>query len=244
MKKNVLPEGKYKAYIDSSFKNGKLNIVEANIKGHSKKEIFFSTYFCHPSMANDNLSGPVVMSALLKYLNKNFNKRKFSYRFVFLPETIGSIAYLSKNVNKLKKNVIAGFNLSCVGDEKAYSHISSRQGNCLADLALSSALIGLKNVKNYSFLHRGSDERQYCSPGVDLPLCGFSRSKFGQYPEYHTSADNLSLVSNKGLNESLGVLKNIVDAFELGLFPKTKFLGEPQLGKRNLYPTLSQKGIL
>ena len=137
--------------------------------------------------------------------------------------------------------MLSGFILSCVGDERSYTQILSREGDNLADQALSTALFGKKNFKQFSFLNRGSDERQYCSPGVDLPLCCFSKSKY--YKEYHTSADNLKIISNKSLNNSLKVLKTIVDAFETGLYPEVRIKGEPQLSKYNLYPTISQKGI-
>jgi len=240
--KKKIKDKKYKVYIDSSHKNGNLKIAETFIKGEKNKEIFFSTYFCHPSMASDNLSAVIVQSALIKYINENYKKTKFSYRFIFIPETVGSIAYLSKNLLNLKKNMVAGFNLSCVGDDRCYSHVESRNGNNLADQALEVALLGKKNKKRYSFLHRGSDERQYCAPGIDLPVCGFSRSKFGEYKEYHTSADNLDITSEKSLQNSLSILISIVDAFESELTPITKIKGEPQLSKYNLYPTTSQKG--
>jgi aminopeptidase-like protein len=158
-----------------------------------------------------------------------------------VPETIGSIAYLSKKYREMKKRIIAGFVLSCVGDERNYSHIFSPNYN-LADKALFSALIGLKNVRKYSYLERGSDERQYCSPGIDLPVCGFCRSKYGKYSEYHTDKDNFNVVTQKGLEDSFNVIKNIINAFEIGLFPETRTLGEPQLSKRNLYPEISKRG--
>lgn len=239
--KESLPEGEYKVFIDSNFSNGTLDLSHALIKGKSSKELFFSSYVCHPGMVNNELSGPVVLNALLDYVKKKYKKNNYTYRFVLLPETIGSIAYLSKNIKKMKENIICAFNLSCVGDERCFSHLQSPYGNNLADLALSSALIGLDNVKTYSYLKRGSDERQYCSPGVDLPLCTFSRSKFGEYPEYHTSADNFSLVTNKGLEDSFNIIRNIIDAFEFGIFPVNNFACEPQLGKRGLYPNLSKK---
>ena len=239
--KKKLPNGKYKVFIDSKFSKGYLELSHALIKGRSKKEIMFSSYICHPSMANNELSGPVVLNGIMNFIKKNYKKNYYSYRFVLLPETIGSIAYLSKFYKQLKKNVICGYNLSCVGDERAYSYLSSKEGNNLADLSLQSALINLKNVKYYSFLKRGSDERQYCSPGIDLPICTFSKSKFGEYPEYHTSDDNLNIVSEKGLKESLEVFKNIIIAFEQGIMPKSRILCEPQLGKRNLYSNLSKK---
>lgn len=240
--KKKLPLGKYKVFIKSSLKKGSLDIYQAKFKGESEKEIFFSSYICHPSMANNELSGPVLLNALIKYLKDNFPKnRKFSYRFVLLPETIGSIAYLSKFKKEMKKNIICGFNLSCVGDDRAYSYIASRDGNNLADQLLKKTLKGVKNVKKYTFLERGSDERQYCAPGIDLPVCGFSRSK--KYKEYHTDKDNFNVVTQKGLEGSFKVMKIIIDQFEKSIYPKSKIFCEPNLGKRNLYPTLSQKGI-
>ena len=130
--------------------------------------------------------------------------------------------------------------MTCVGDERAYSYVPSRNGKSLADTVIKSALHGFKNVKKYSFQDRGSDERQYCSPKVDLPLVAFSRSK--EFPEYHTNKDNFDLVTEKGLEGSLEIFKNIISAFETSLCPKTNFICEPNLGKRNLYPTISQKG--
>ena len=239
-KKN-LPAGKYKVVIDSSLRKGKLDYAELIIEGKSKKEVFFSTYICHPSMANNELSGPILSTALIKYIKENFKKTKFTYRFVFLPETIGSIMYIAKNQSILKKNIAAGFVLSCVGDNRNFSHIESRLGNTIADQALEAALRDKKKFNKYSYLERGSDERQYCAPGIDLPVCGFSRTKYGEYPEYHTSADNLKLISKKGYEGSLKVMQTIIDSFEGSLLPKSKFFCEPQLSKRNLYPTLGGK---
>ena len=242
--KKKLPNGKFKVFINSTLKPGKLNIGEIYLKGRGKKEVFFSTYICHPSMANNELSGPVLSSAIAKYIKNTYKKTNVSYRFVFVPETIGALAYLKKKYKNLKKNVVAGFVLSCVGDERNYSHILSPKENNLADTALSAAFIGLRKTKTFSYLDRGSDERQYCAPGIDLPVCGFCRTKYGEYPEYHTSKDNFNVVTQKGLEESFNVIKNIVDAFELGLFPKTQILGEPHLSKRNLYKSLSHKDNL
>jgi len=239
--KKKLPNGKYKVLIDSNLKKGFLELMEAKIKGNSKKEIFFSSYVCHPSMANNELSGPVLLNAILKYIKKNYLKRKFSYRFVLLPETIGPIAYLSRFKSQLKKNIICGFNLTCVGDERAYTMIETPNGDTLADRALISSLKDKKNFKKYSFLERASDERQYCSPLINLPVCCFSKSK--NYPEYHTNLDNFNVVTDKGLQQSFNVFKDIIDAFETSLYPRTKINCEPNLGSRNLYPTLSQKGI-
>ncbi len=238
--KKKLPKGIFKAFIDSSFKKGNLKIGHALLKGKSKKEIFFSSYICHPSMANNELSGPVLLNAIIQYLKKNIKKRNFTYRFVLLPETIGSIAYLSKYKDIMKKNIICGYNLTCVGDTGNYSHVASRQGNNISDFYLKKNLKNFKNFKKYHFLDRGSDERQYCSPGIDLPLCTFSRSKY--YKEYHTDKDDFNLVTQKGLMQSFNVIRKIINQIESSIFPKAKVLCEPNLGKRDLYPTLSQKG--
>ena len=235
--KKKLPNGKYKVFIDSSLKKGNLEIIEAVKKGASNKEIFFSSYACHPSMVNNELSGPVLLNAIFKYIKQKYKKTKYSYRFVILPETIGSITYINKRIKILKKNIICGFNLTMVGDERGYTVTESRTGKTLSDDAIKASLIGLKNVAYYDFLTgRGSDERQYCSPKVDLPIATFSKSS--KYPEYHTNKDDFNLVTQKGLMESFNVIKNIIDCFELSLYPQNNFFCEPNLGKRNLYPTL------
>ena len=233
---------KYKVVIDSSFKKGVMDYGEIVLQGKSKKEILFSSYICHPSMANNELSGPVINTALIHYVNSIKNK-KYSYRFVFVPETIGSIAYINKNLKRLKKDMLAGFVVNCAGDNRDYSFVQTPQRDTFADEIMNSSFIGLKKKSIYEFKDRSSDERQYCSPGVELPVCSFSRSKAGSktYPEYHTSLDNFSVVTKKGLEGSFEILKNIIDTFELTVFPKAKNKCEPFLTKRNLYPTLSIK---
>ncbi len=240
-KKN-LPNGRYRAYIGSNLFDGSMELGEVVIQGKMKSEIIFSSYICHPSMANNELSGPIVLMALYQKLVSKKQCLKYTYRFLFLPETIGAIAYLSENKNYLKQNTICGFVVSCVGDERAYSHVKSPYGNNLADKAISAALIGKPETKSYSYLERGSDERQYCAPGINLPFAGFCRSKYGDYPEYHTSEDNLELITQSGLEGSINVLESIVEAIELGLIPNCTTCGEPQLGKRGLYPNISKKG--
>lgn len=240
--KQNLPAGQYRVFIDSSLNDGKLDMAHGLIQGKLSRELFFSSYVCHPSMANNELSGPVLLNALMRYVKRQYPESKYSYRFVLLPETIGSIAYLSRFHSILKERVHCGFNLSCTGDERSFSHVQSRFGDNLADLALQSALRGRSNVKTYSFLKRGSDERQYCAPGIDLPVCTFCRSKYGEYPEYHTNADDFKVVTAEGLRGAFEVMRNIVDAFELAERPVSRVLGEPQLGKRGLYPTISMKG--
>ena len=233
---------KYKVVIDSSLKNGVMDYGETIIEGKSKKEILFSTYVCHPSMVNNELSGPVISAALIHYVN-NLKNKKYSYRFVFASETIGSIAYINKNLKKLKKNLLAGFIINCAGDDRDYSFVQTPQKNTFADEIMNSSFIGLKKKSIYEFKDRASDERQYCSPGVDLPVCSFSRSKAGSitFPEYHTSLDNFNLVNQKGLEGSFETFKNIIDALELCSFPKAKNKCEPFLTKRKMYPTISKK---
>lgn len=243
--KNSLPEGKYHMYIDSKLFDGVLNYAEIVIPGETDEEVFFSTYFCHPSMANNECSGPALSGELVKYV-MSLQQRRYTYRFVYVPETIGSITYLSQgdHLYKLKKSMVAGFNLSCVGDNRDYSIVESRHADTLADRVLKNVLHYHTDNKysTYSFLKRGSDERQYNAPGVDLPVVGFCRSKFGEYPEYHTSADDLSLVSPEGLQGAYDVMTQVIDALEMNQSYQVQVLCEPQLGKRGLYPTTSQKG--
>ncbi len=233
-----LKKGKYKVLIKSKFINSSLNIGELFIKGISKKEILISTYLCHPSMANNELSGPIIASEIAKWLKKK--KRNYSYRFLFLPETIGSICYLSKNYKTLKKNLISGFNLSCLGDEKNYSIIVSRNGNSLSDKVAKSVLKKLsKSYKVYNWNYRASDERQYCSPGIDLPVTTLMKTKFGSYKEYHTSLDKLgTVVTEKGLQEGFKFVKNCLENLENEKRPISKILCEPFMSKRKLYSTL------
>lgn len=240
--RDSLPEDRYHMYIDSELFDGSLTYGEAVIPGKSEKEVLLSTYVCHPSMANNELSGPAVAAALAEWLG-SLRDRKYTYRIVFLPETIGSITYLSRNLDIMKQRMIAGFVLSCVGDDRTYSYVPSRDGNTLADRAARNVLsFHYPEYKRYTYLDRGSDERQYNAPGVDLPVCVVCRSKYGEYPEYHTSLDDLSLVTEKGLEGALDVYKQMIVAIEYNALYRIKCLCEPQLGKRGLYPTVSQKG--
>jgi len=239
---DALQEGNYHIYIDSELKDGSLTYGELLIPGDTKEEILITSYLCHPSMANNELSGPAVLTYIAKWI-MSLERRRYTYRFVINPETIGSITYLSKNFAVLKENVIAGFVLSCVGDDRTYSYISSRYGNTLADKALKTVLNShYPQYQSYSFLKRGSDERQYNAPGIDLPVCGFCRSKYDTYPEYHTSKDNMELISPDGLYGAYCVMQKMITLFELNHKYKIKCLCEPQLGKRGLYPTVSKKG--
>ena len=236
-----LKKEKYYVNIDSSFKDGILNYGEIVIKGKSEKEIFISSYICHPSMANNELSGPVLAMALARELLKQ--EKKYTYRIILVPETIGSLCYLKKNLKKLKKNVIAGYNITCVGDEKGFSYLPSRNGDTLADRAALNILkSNVADFKKYTWFDRGSDERQYCWPGIDLPVCSIMRSKYGEYAEYHTSLDNMRFISKSGLFESFAIYSDVLGVIERNDKFITTTLGEPKLDKRGLYSTLSKKG--
>lgn len=239
--RDSLKPGKYHMYIDSELFDGNLTYGEVVLKGKSDKEIFFSTYICHPSMANNECSGPALMSELIRYVN-GLKEHKYTYRFIFIPETIGSITYLSRNLKHLKDHVIAGYNLTCVGDHYDYSIVETRYANTLADKVLKNVLQNVEKYSTYSFLNRGSDERQYNAPGVDLPVACFCRSKFGEFPEYHTSADNMDYVSPEGFQGSYDVMMQVIDALENNAKYRINVLCEPQLGKRGLYSLISQKG--
>ena len=240
--RDALTPGQYHMVIDSELFDGHLTYGELIIPGETEKEILVSTYVCHPSMANNELSGPVLAVALAKALAQQEN-RKYTYRFIWIPETIGSITYLSAHLDEMKKNTIAGFVLSCVGDDRTYSYVPTRDGNTLSDRVAKNVLSFLyPEYKSYTFLHRGSDERQYNAPGVDLPVCVVCRSKYGEYPEYHTSLDDLSLISPEGLQGAYDVYMSMFETIEYNSYYRIKCLCEPQLGKRGLYPTVSQKG--
>jgi len=238
----LLEEGVYKVKVDSCLFDGNLTYGELIIKGQTDKEVLISTYVCHPSMANDQLSGPVVVTYLAKWLQL-LQSRKYTYRIIFVPETIGSITYLSKNISQMKKNIIAGFNVSCVGDDRSYSYLPSRNGKTLSDQVSKHILKWTDpDYVSYEWSDRGSDERQFCAPGIDLPIASIMRTKYGKYPEYHTSLDDLqNVVTPSGLEGGYEVLRLTIEAIENNCYPQIKVLGEPQLGKRGLYPTISTK---
>jgi len=235
----------YEVFIDSTLdKNGSMTIGEAVINGESDKEVLISTYICHPSMANNELSGPLVASFLYQELKK-LKKLKYTYRFLFIPETIGSIYYLSQKGEYLKEKLIAGFVVTCIGDPGRFTYKRSRKGNSLPDRAVE--LVLKQTEKDFiieDFFPTGSDERQYCSPGFNLPIGSLMRTRYGKYKEYHTSGDNRKFISFDALEKSVQKYLDVINLIDNNNYIINKMpFCEVQLGKRGLYPTLgSQKG--
>ncbi|EOY5868923.1 DUF4910 domain-containing protein [Campylobacter coli] len=236
-----LKKGKYKVYIDAKHdENGVLDYADFILPStqNSKDEILISTYLCHPSMANNELSGPVVAIFLAKWL-LSLKERRYNYRFVIIPETIGSIVYLSKHLEHLKKHVKAGFVLSCLGDDHAYSLIHTPKENTLSDKVALHTLKNKENFKAFSFLDRGSDERQYNAPLVNLGIVGVCRTRYGDYDGYHNSKDDLNFISEKGLMGGLQSMQEMILNLEINAVYENTIVCEPNLGKRGLYHTLS-----
>jgi aminopeptidase-like protein len=229
-----LPEGEYEVVIDSSLEAGSLSYGELLLRGESPKEVLFSTHVCHPSLANDNLSGVVLAAFLAKALASV--PRRLSYRFVFVPGTIGSITWLSRNRDAAER-VHAGLVVAGVGDSGPLSYKKSRAGDAEIDRAAVHALRfsgqphGITEFSPY-----GYDERQYCSPGFNLPVGSLTRTPHGKYPEYHTSADDCAFVRPESLAGSLRAYLDVVAILEgNGRYRNTQPEGEPQLGRRGLY---------
>jgi|TARA_Y100000310_G_scaffold203455_1_gene203680 aminopeptidase-like protein len=234
----------YDVFIDSSLNDsGSMTIGEAILKGRLKKEVLFSTYICHPSLANNELSGLLVCAFIYNKL-KNYKNLKYTYRFLFVPETIGSIYSLSVKGEYWKKNLEAGFIVTCIGDNGNYTYKKSRLGDAQPDRVVQLILSQTESKFNViDFFPRGSDERQYCSPGFNLPVGSLMRTMYGKYAEYHTSADNKDYVSFSAMEESVLKYLEIIEVLE----KNEKYINimpfcEPQLGKRDLHSTLgSQK---
>lgn len=231
---DALPEGVYEVCIDSTLSEGSLTYAEAYLPGETDDEVLLTTYSCHPSVANDNVSGLAVLAVLGARLAGLTRRR--SYRLLFSPGSIGPLCWLARNEDRLAK-VGAGLVVSCVGDRGPLTYKDSRRGDTEIDRAARVALrdSGLEH-RWREFTPLGGDERQFCSPGFDLPVGAFSRTPAGEYPEYHSSADNLDFVDARALGESLSVVLGIVDVLEQNrVYVNQSPKGEPQLGKRGLY---------
>lgn len=247
-----LPEDTYHAVIDSSFIDGHLVVGECVLKGHSKKEILISSYLCHPSMANNELSGPIVLAMLYNRI-KSWKDRKYTYRFVITPETIGSISYLSDHGEELKKNLHAGFVLTCLGGNNPLRIKLSRRGNSPFDNLVKEIDKGelVSSIKNLPKKMRiepfdassGSDERQYCSPGFNLPVSQVARLVYGEYREYHNSLDTKEVMGVENLITSCDKLEALLKLEEEQLYYVNRYpFGEVKLGDYDLYPSLNTNG--
>ena len=240
-----LPKDTYEVFIDSELKNGSLTYGELIIEGSSEEEILISTYTCHPSLCNDNLSGIVLSTFLAKYLiNKDL---KYSYRFLFIPETIGSITWLSLNEKKIP-NIKFGFVVTCVGDDGKITFKKTKNGNTILDRAIMKVLQDTLSEKQYSILNfvpMGSDERQYSSPGINIPIVSIMRTQYSKYPQYHTSADNISIINERCLDEILDIYLKVIYIIENDKIFKNKYSKcEPQLGKRGVYSSSSEDNLV
>jgi len=231
---SLLRDECYRVVIDADLVPGHLSYGELVIPGQIDDTVLFSSHICHPSLANDNLSGIAVQTMLARHVQAL--RPRFTYRFLFIPGTIGSLVWLARNEGEVEK-ISHGLVLSCLGDVGGMTYKQSRRGNAAIDRIVAHALrhdaVGHKIMP---FVPYGYDERQFCSPGFNLPIGCLTRTPNGEYPEYHTSADNLSLLRPASLAHSLSVLRRIVAIIEgnavyRSLNPK----GEPQLGRRGLY---------
>ncbi|RLA34720.1 MAG: peptidase M28 [Gammaproteobacteria bacterium] len=230
----TLPDGNYQVVIDSSLEDGSLSYGECFLPGQSQQEVLISTHICHPSLCNDNLSGIAVATFLADSLVAR--DCRYSYRFLFVPVTIGAIAWLAQNEDKLS-NIRHGLVASNLADKGGFTYKKSRSGRSTIDRVVERVLrnSGVE-YELREFIPYGYDERQYGSPGFDLPVGSLSRTPYGEYPEYHTSADNLDFISHKNLSQSLDIYKKIGDELEHSrFFRNLQPKGEPQLGRRGLY---------
>jgi aminopeptidase-like protein len=238
--RRALPEGEYEVVVDTELVDGSLTVSHCVLPGQTSREVLISTYTCHPSMANNELSGPLVTAFLYRRLAALPNRR-YTYRFVFLPETIGSIAYLSRFGSHLAAHVDAGYVVTCIGDPGHFHYKASRRGNTVADRAARLVLgrIDPEAVFLDFFPHSGADERQYCSPGFNLPVGSIMRTPYARYPQYHTSLDDRSFVTPEALAGSVDAYEAVCRVLEGNkTYENLSPHGEPQLGRRGLYPTV------
>lgn len=225
--------------INSKFKPGKMNYGELIIKGKTNKEILLTTYICHPSLANNEVSGPSLLTFLIKYL-KTINNF-YTYRILFIPETIGTICYLSKNLKKLQKDCIGGLVVTCVGRKNIISYLRTKNDFSLMN-KISNKVLNIKNKNEiiYPYFKKGSDERQYNSPNINLDIGSLMSTKYGEYNEYHTSLDNLNYISPSGYKNMYKTYLDYIFYVEHNLVYKSSIYCEPFLSRKKLYPIISK----
>ncbi|MBV8362748.1 MAG: DUF4910 domain-containing protein [Deltaproteobacteria bacterium] len=231
---STMADGLYRVVIDSDLAPGHLSYGELLIPGETDDTVLFSCHICHPSLANDNLSGIAVATMLARHVQGL--RLRHSYRFLFIPGTIGSLTWLARNEDKVGR-ITHGLVLSCLGDAGGMTYKQSRRGNSAIDRIVAHVLSYEDGPHRITpFIPFGYDERQYCSPGFDLPIGCLMRTPNGEYPEYHSSADDLSLLRSESLADSLAVLQRIIAVIEGdALYRSRNPKGEPQLGRRGLY---------
>ena len=235
----------FEVKIDSTLAPGSLTYGDLIIPGRNKTEILLWCYVCHPSMANHELSGPVMTTYLAKNILERNGDHHHTYRFVFAPETIGAIVYASKHLERLQEYVIAGYVVACVGLNKEFSYLKSRFGNTLADRTVLHALeYSDVEYRVLVFLSRGSDERQFNAPGIDLPVGSLTRTRYTDFPEYHNSSDNLEFIDFEGIETSYEMYLKCIDILENNTCYRATRLGEPQLVRYGLRTSLAGKKAL
>ena len=237
-----LKAGRYHAVIDAQLQPGSMTYADLLIPGELDDEVLITTYVCHPSMANNELSGPMVAVGIAKWLLA-LPRRRYSYRIVFAPETVGAIAYIDQHLELLRSRVIAAINLTCIGDDGDYSYLASRSGDTAIDRIARRVVRRRDPHVEYRYLDRGSDERQYGMPGIDLPIVSLMRTKYGSYPEYHTHLDDLTVVTPSGLQGGLDLVRDCLVELEATDYLRSTVIGEPQLGKRGLYHTMHARTV-
>jgi aminopeptidase-like protein len=233
----IRPDEEYEVCVDTRLENGHLTYAEALLPGESEEEVLLSTYVCHPSLANDNVSGIALLAALGAYLVERRLHR--SHRLLFSPGTLGPLAWLSRNLERLDR-IRAGLVVACVGDPGPLRYKRSRAGDTAVDRAAAYVLRGRPGSIVDDFVPWGGDERQFCSPGFDLPVGALTRTPHGLFPEYHSSADDLDLITAESLGDSLAATLEILDVLEADrTYVSRNPYGEPQLGRRGLYREVS-----
>lgn len=239
--KRLQDGGPWKVVVDTEFFDGALTLAECTLAGASRETVVFHCHTCHPSLANDNLSGVVVATYLANYLSTK--NHRYTYRFVFAPATIGAIAWLALQSNADRQNIRHGLVLTLLGDDAPFTYKKTRSESATIDRLVTHILGSSESPHRVRrFTPDGYDERQFGSPGIDLPIGRLSRSVHNEFPEYHTSSDNLEFVQPACLAESLAVGIEIVDALESNTYPVNRNpCGEPQLGQHGIFRAFGEQ---